>query len=277
MPGGRGGIGIVGLLILVGVMLLLGIDPRVLLQDGGLPVDQTQLPRGTDPFGQSWQRRGGGTPLSDKDKSFVAVVLAKTEDVWTQQFAKMGRRYEKPTLVLFDGVTQSGCGTALEQMGPFYCPLDHKVYLDLSFYRDLANRFRAPGDFARAYVIAHEVGHHVQTLLGITEKVMRARSQMNEVGSNAMQVRMELQADCLAGVWGNLADKLDKTLDPGDAEQALNAASAIGDDRIQRQTQGQVVPDSFTHGSSEQRVRWFKRGLQSGNLADCDTFSVANP
>lgn len=272
-PGRGGGIGIVGLLIIVGVMLLLGVDPRALLQDGGPPGGEAQLPRDAGPPSP----QGGGTPLNDRDKSFVSVVLAKTEDVWTEQFAQMGRRYEKPKLVLFDGAMQSGCGTGLAQMGPFYCPLDQKVYLDLSFYRDLANRFRAPGDFAQAYVIAHEIGHHAQTLLGVTEKVMRLRSQMSEAESNALQVRMELQADCFAGLWANRADKLDVTLDPGDAEEALNAASAIGDDRIQRQTQGQVTPDSFTHGSSEQRVRWFKRGLMSGNIADCDTFSVSNP
>ncbi len=297
IPGGGrggGGIGIIGILIILGLILLFGGDPRILLP-GGTPESggqaQREAPYDRDAFrlpgprqpgeasgGQG--RTGGGFPAeggqmaTDREKSFVSVVLAKTEDVWTRQFAGFGRQYVPPKLVLFDGATQSSCGMGVAQMGPFYCPLDQKVYLDLSFYRDLEKRFGAPGDFARAYVIAHEVGHHVQTLLGISEKVARARSRMSQVEGNNLQVRMELQADCFAGVWAHQAERLEQTLEPGDIEEALGAASAIGDDRIQRQTQGRVTPDSFTHGSSRQRVTWFKRGFETGDIQSCDTFAA---
>ena len=184
------------------------------------------------------------------------------------------RRYSDPKLVLFTGGVRSGCGTGLAQMGPFYCPNDEKVYIDLSFYQDLKNRFHAPGDMAQAYVIAHEIGHHVQKLLGIADQVEALRGRMSQGQANALQVRMELQADCFAGIWANHAEETKNIIEPGDIEEALNAASAIGDDRIQKQTQGYVVPDAFTHGSSAQRVRWFKRGYQSGKLEDCDTFNA---
>jgi predicted metalloprotease len=214
------------------------------------------------------------TAGEDDLKSFVSVVLATTEDVWQEMLARYGQSYRDPTLVLFSGATRSACGMGLAQMGPFYCPLDGKVYIDLDFYRALKNRFRAPGDMAQAYVIAHEIGHHVQTLLGITRQVERAKSQMGERQANALQVRMELQADCFAGIWANQAQETKDIIEPGDIDEALGAASAIGDDRIQKQTQGYVVPDSFTHGSSEQRVRWFRRGFDSGKLENCDTFNA---
>jgi predicted metalloprotease len=202
------------------------------------------------------------------------VVLGSTEDVWDDLLSRYGRRYSDPTLVLFTGATRSACGTGLAAMGPFYCPLDQKVYIDLDFYKELKSRFSAPGDFAQAYVIAHEIGHHVQTLLGITEQVEALKSRMGQSQANALQVRMELQADCFAGVWANRADETRNIVEPGDIDEALNAASAIGDDRIQRQTTGYVVPDAFTHGSSAQRVRWFKRGFESGKLESCDTFNA---
>ncbi len=195
------------------------------------------------------------------------MVLGTTEDAWTETFQRFGQRYREPTLVLFDGYVRSACGTGMSAMGPFYCPGDEKVYIDLDFYRELRNRFRAPGDFAQAYVIAHEVGHHVQKLLGIADKVEAARRRAGTKESNALQVRMELQADCFAGVWAHQLQSDKGLIEPGDIDEALGAASAIGDDRIQKQTQGYVVPDSFTHGSSAQRVRWFRRGYEDGNLA----------
>jgi predicted metalloprotease len=207
-------------------------------------------------------------------REFVAVVLADTEAAWTQIFAQQGRTYEKPTLVLFRDAVQSACGTASTAAGPFYCPGDRKVYLDLSFYDELKNRFGAPGDFAQAYVVAHEVGHHVQTLLGISDRVEQARQRGGERGANALSVRLELQADCFAGIWAHNADQSRQLLEAGDIDEGLNAASAIGDDRLQRQAQGYVNPDSFTHGTSEQRVRWFKTGFQSGDLKACDTFGA---
>jgi uncharacterized protein len=196
--------------------------------------------------------------------------------VWTQVFTGFGRRYSEPAMVLFSGATRTACGTGMAQMGPFYCPLDRKIYIDLSFYDMMKRKFDAPGDFAQAYVIAHEVGHHVQKLLGIADKVQELKQQSDETDANALQVRMELQADCLAGVWANLNDQVKNRLQPGDVEEGLNAASQIGDDMIQRRTQGQVVPDAFTHGSSEQRVRWFKRGLQAGEVSECDTFNASS-
>ncbi|WP_375057919.1 neutral zinc metallopeptidase [Zobellella sp. DQSA1] len=205
---------------------------------------------------------------------FVSVVLADTEDTWQPLFARMGSRYQDPTLVLFSGQVQSACGFAQAAMGPFYCPGDGKVYIDLSFYKDLKERHGAPGDFAQAYVIAHEVGHHVQNLLGISRKIHEARRRLPEVEANLLSVRQELQADCFAGIWGFYANQERQLLEPGDLEEALTAAAAIGDDRLQQQARGRITPDSFTHGSSEQRVRWFKRGFDSGELEYCNTFDA---
>ena len=258
-----GGVGGLGLVAIVLIGMFFGIDPTVLLQ--GVP--ETQTPS------VSVQQSGRPT-ANDDQREFVAVVLAETEDVWHEAFRKMGRTYQAPKLVLFSRAVESACGMAGSAMGPFYCPSDHKVYLDLSFFEDLRTRFGASGDFAQAYVIAHEVGHHVQTLLGISQKVNELQSRVNPSERNKLSVRMELQADCFAGVWAHQADKSRQILEAGDIEEGLNAASAIGDDRIQRKTQGHVVPDAFTHGSSAQRVRWFKLGLESGNLQTCDTFKT---
>ena len=283
--GGGGGIGIVGILIILGLMIFFGIDPRIILQQGssdrgGFPDIHFPQER-TDTTNVPIPEEGGGAKIErprstseDDLKRFVSVVLAETEDVWRALFQQVGQNYREPTLVLFTGGVRSGCGVGMSQMGPFYCPLDQKVYVDLAFYGDLKDRFQAPGDAAQAYVIAHEVGHHVQNLLGIMEQVEGLRPRLSEEQGNALQVRVELQADCFAGVWANKAQEAKQIFEPGDIEEALNAASAIGDDRIQRQTQGYVVPDSFTHGSSEQRVRWFKRGFESGNLKQCNTFDA---
>jgi len=205
---------------------------------------------------------------------FVSVVLADTEDTWQQIFAQQGATYREPTLVLFSGRVNSACGMASAAVGPFYCPADQKLYIDLSFFNDLSERHGAPGDFAQAYVVAHEVGHHVQTLLGISNKVQAAGRGQSKAAVNALSVRQELQADCFAGLWGHAANSQRQLLDPGDLEEALRAATAIGDDRLQREAGGQVVPDSFTNGSSQQRVEWFRRGFDGGNIADCDTFSA---
>jgi predicted metalloprotease len=213
----------------------------------------------------------------DEGAEFVSVVLADTEDTWTGVFRTEGRSYREPTLVLFTGAVESACGFAQAAVGPFYCPGDQKVYIDLAFYEDLKNRFRAPGDFAQAYVIAHEVGHHVQNLLGISSRVQAARARASEADGNALSVLLELQADCFAGVWGHHANRTRQLLEEGDIEEGLTAASAIGDDRMQRQAGRYVTPESFTHGSSEQRVRWFRRGLEEGNLGACDTFSSEAP
>jgi hypothetical protein len=204
------------------------------------------------------------------------VVLADTEDTWHAQFRQMGKAYQEPTLVLFSGAVESACGFAQAAVGPFYCPADQKVYIDLSFYQDLKSRHGAPGDFAQAYVIAHEIGHHVQNLLGISEKVHSARRQISQAEGNRLSVMLELQADCFAGVWAHHADRARHILEPGDVEEALNAASAIGDDRLQRESRGYVTPDSFTHGSSKQRVRWFRQGLESGDVMACNTFRADN-
>jgi uncharacterized protein len=214
-----------------------------------------------------------GAPANDEQAQFIAVVLKSTEDVWTQVFSEHGARYEPPVLVLFTGATQSACGVGQSAMGPFYCPRDRKVYLDLSFFQELSERFGAPGDFARAYVVAHEVGHHVQTLTGVSDRVAAAREEGGRGDSNALSVRQELQADCYAGVWGHYAARQD-LLEPGDAEEGLRAAAAIGDDRLQQQSQGRVSPESFTHGSSAQRVEWLRRGMENGRIESCDTFSA---
>jgi predicted metalloprotease len=253
-----------GLLALVVISLLLGVDPSAVLeQTGGTSV---QIDDGGAPAPQG--------PPSDELGQFVSVVLADTEDTWHELFADFGRPYEEPTLVLFTGLVRSACGMAQSAVGPFYCPSDGKVYIDLGFYRDLQQRFGAPGDFAQAYVIAHEVGHHVQMLLGISDRVHRAQSAAGQAEANALSVRMELQADCFAGVWAHHADRARALLEQGDIEEGLNAASAIGDDRLQRQAQGYVVPESFTHGSAEQRASWFARGLEAGDPDLCDTFNA---
>ena len=289
--GGRGGgIGILGLLILLGLMFFFGLDPRVIMQPGGpgggpggdetnfpdirLPQERPDTTNFPVPGQQGSPIERPQTTSEDDLKQFVAVVLADTEDVWRDLFARYGQRYSDPKLVLFSGGVRSACGIGMAQMGPFYCPYDEKVYIDLDFYGDLKNRFGAPGDMAQAYVIAHEIGHHVQKLLGIADQVEALKQRMGQTQANALQVRMELQADCFAGIWANRAQDSKDIIEPGDIEDALRAASAIGDDRIQKQTQGYVVPDAFTHGSSEQRVRWFKRGYQSGKLDACDTFNA---
>jgi predicted metalloprotease len=253
----------IGTLLLVLVAMYFGVDPSVILQG----VD----PGGPMPAPSVQQRRPGDDQLRD----FVSVILADTEDTWGELFRQMGRQYQQPRLVLFSGAVESACGFAEAAVGPFYCPGDRKLYIDLSFYRDLRDKLGAPGDFAQAYVIAHEVGHHVQNLLGIAERVHAARSRRSRAEANALQVKMELQADCLAGVWANNAQRARQILESGDIEEGLNAASAIGDDRLQRQAQGRVVPESFTHGSSAQRVRWFKRGIDSGDPGQCDTFAAS--
>lgn len=263
--GARGaGVGGLGLAIVVVVALLFGVDPSMLFQGGPSGFDQATVQQPGAPDGGA----------SDEMKDFVSVVLADTEDTWHELFAKSGGTYEEPSLVLFSGAVQSGCGFASAQVGPFYCPADRKVYLDLEFFDEMAQRFGAPGDFAQAYVIAHEVGHHVQTLLGISGKVQQLRSQLSAAEANALSVRLELQADCFAGLWANHANRSRQILEAGDVEEALGAATAIGDDRLQRQTQGYVVPDSFTHGTSEQRVRWFGAGLESGSIQACDSFNA---
>lgn len=213
-------------------------------------------------------------PADDQMARFVSTVLADTEDTWNALFRAQGADYVEPSLVLFSDMTPTACGTGQSAAGPFYCPGDQKIYIDLSFYRLMQERFRVSGEFAQAYVIAHEVGHHVQHLMGITDQVDRARRRMSEAEGNALSVRLELQADCFSGVWAHHADRARSILEAGDVEAALNAASAIGDDALQRQSQGQVVPDSFTHGTSEQRVRWFKRGIESGEVNACNTFEA---
>jgi uncharacterized protein len=259
-PGLLGG-GLGGIVILV-LALVFGVDPRVLLQ---------MLPADSPAPATAPQQSGERDPMKD----FVSVVLADTEDTWTTLFRRAGATYRDPKLVLFTGAAQSACGFAQAAVGPFYCPGDEKVYIDLSFYQDLRDRFHSPGDFAQAYVIAHEVGHHVQNLMGIAEKVHQTQERVSERQANALSVRMELQADCLAGIWAHHADRTRHILEQGDVEQALNAASQIGDDRMQMRARGYVSPDSFTHGSGEQRVRWFRAGLESGDLKQCDTFTAA--
>ena len=253
--------GLITLLLMV-AMMFLGFDPQMVAQIA---------PEIAGP-----QQQAPAKPINDEMTKMVKVVLADNEDVWGRLFPKHFRgRYAPPTLVLFSGRVQSACGMASAAAGPFYCPLDKKVYIDLAFYDELKRRFGAPGDFAQAYVIAHEVGHHVQTLLGTAERVRAAQQRGSLAQANAQQVRMELQADCYSGLWAHHAERARRVLEEGDIEEALNAATAIGDDRLQRQTQGHVVPDSFTHGTSAQRVRWFRRGLESGDLKACDTFGAA--
>ena len=256
-----GGLGTI-LLILVG--LYFGIDPALLMQ--GVETVSVPSSPGTRPAPGDLQ----DDPLAD----MVSVVVADTEDVWTDIFTASGLDYREPTLVLFTGTTRSACGMGQAEMGPFYCPADMKAYIDLGFYDELRNRFHAPGDFAQAYVIAHEIGHHVQNLLGLSDEVNRARQRLDPAAANELSVRVELQADCYAGVWANRADRARGILESGDVEEALNAASAIGDDRLQREARGTVVPDTFTHGTSAQRQRWFRVGLESGDPNDCDTFNA---
>jgi predicted metalloprotease len=252
-----------GTIVLVLAALYFGVDPTLLLQ--GLEVAQVGAPAPGGPT---------GVPADDPQAAFVSVVLADTEDVWRAQVRRAGRSYREPTLVLFSGRVRSACGLGQAAMGPFYCPADQTVYIDLGFYRELRERFRAPGDFAQAYVIAHEVGHHVQNLLGVSERVQALQRRAGARESNALSVRLELQADCLAGVWAKQADRMHDLLEEGDVEEGLRAASAIGDDTLQRQAGGRVVPDSFTHGTSAERVRWFRRGLDTGDTEACDTFTT---
>lgn len=268
--GGRGGgiggrhIGIGGVLLGLAVLYFTK-DPTLLLQSLTGSPDQISSQQ-SGPYQENANEADS--------RHLVAVTLADTETVWGQLFQQAGRQYEEPKLVMFTGAVNSACGTAESAAGPFYCPGDHQVYIDLSFYDELSQRFGAPGDFAKAYVIAHEVGHHVQNLLGTSDQVQRARQQGNETQANALSVKLELQADCYAGVWAYHANQQRQLLESGDVETALNAASAIGDDRLQKQARGYVTPDSFTHGTSEQRVRWFKRGIESGDLQQCDTFAA---
>ncbi len=253
----------IGMLVVVVLALALGIDPRPLLQNVANGPQPQAAP--VDP-----ERAAA----NDELRQFVSVVLGDTEDVWNALFEDMGRQYPHPTLVLFTDQTQSACGFAQSAMGPFYCPGDQKVYIDLGFYDEMKTRFGASGDFAQAYVIAHEIGHHVQNQMGILEQVHALKGRVSETEYNENSVRLELQADFLAGVWAHHAQKMRDVLEPGDVEEALNAASAIGDDRLQMQSRGVVVPDSFTHGTSAQRARWFRKGLQSGKVSDGDTFKV---
>jgi predicted metalloprotease len=255
-----------GIVLLLLAAWLLGVNPLQvlsLLAGGG-----SETMQGPDAGAGA---PAGGAP-ADEGADFVSVVLADTEDTWSALFAEAGSRYDAPKLVLFSQLVRSACGMAQSAMGPFYCPLDQTVYIDLDFYRDLRDRFGAPGDFAQAYVIAHEVGHHVQTLLGTSEQVRAAQQGASETQANALSVRLELQADCYAGVWAHHAHRVRQVLEAGDVEEGLGAAAAIGDDRLQQQTEGSVVPESFTHGSSRQRVEWFSRGLETGALERCDTF-----
>ena len=291
IPMGGGGMGLTTMLIVGAVMLLFGFNPLELLggMSGG---EMPNLPQHTrvGNAGQSGQgygvpgRSGASGPTQsvarepDPMKVRIAQVLKDTEDVWTDVFQSMGRRYVPPLLVIFSGSTRTGCGVGQTAMGQFYCPMDQRVYIDLAFYDELKRRFNAPGDFAQAYVVAHEVGHHVQTLLGISDRVQQLKSRSSERQNNAIQVRMELQADCYAGVWAARDYQLHKNrIQPGDVESGLNAAAQIGDDTLQKKSQGYVVPDAFTHGSSAQRVGWFKQGMLTGQVQSCDTFALKDP
>lgn len=259
-----GGLGVVAILL---IGMFLGVDPRILLSGvdtlgGGTTVEQT------GPYQE--------TAAEAELREFTATVLATTEDAWAARFAGLGGSYRAPTLVLFTGAVDSACGFAQAAMGPFYCPPDERVFIDLSFFQEMEAQLGAGGDFAPAYVIAHEVGHHVQNLLGYSGRVQELRQRVSQVEANQLSVRLELQADCLAGIWARDTDRLRGLLEAGDIEEALGAASAVGDDRLQRQAQGRVVPDSFTHGSSEQRMRWFRRGFEQGSFEACDTFKAAD-
>lgn len=292
--GRKGGLSITTLLIIGAIMLLFGMNPLDLLRGGGgmpgggVQFDIPGMPSGGRPSAggsrQPFEIPGlpGGSPSqapqqtsTDDEKSrFIKQVLADTEDVWHRVFKKVGKTYREPKLVLFRNSYPTACGHGQAAMGPFYCPLDQKIYIDLAFYEQLKRQFKAPGDFAQAYVVAHEVGHHVQTILGIAGKVQQAKSRMSKRDANALQVRMELQADCLAGVWANVNDQLHSRLEPGDIKEGINAAKQIGDDMIQKRQTGRVVPEAFTHGSAEQRVRWFMRGFDSGEMQVCETFKA---
>ena len=252
----------IGTIVIALIAMYFGVDPSVILNQANnlAPEQQTQTQF---------------SPEEERLKEFMSVVLADTEDVWGELFSRAGKTYEQPKLVLFSGAVQSGCGAAQSAMGPFYCPADRKMYLDMSFFNELSKRLDAPGDFAQAYVVAHEVGHHVQNLMGIAERVHSAQ-QGGGREANALQVRMELQADCFAGVWAYHANKKRQILEPGDTDEALAAASGVGDDRLQQKSRGYVVPESFTHGSSAQRMRWFTTGMQQGDPAQCDTFNATN-
>ena len=291
LPIGKGGIGIFGILIALGLMFFFGIDPSVILGGGGgggFPMPKIDRNGGALPKfdipglpGTKGEQAGGGQAPAparpagtDDAASFVKVVLADTEDIWTKQFASFGQRYSNPALVLYTDQTRTACGPGQAMMGPFYCPIDQKVYLDLNFFTELSRRFGAPGDFAQAYVVAHEIGHHVQKQLGIADKVQQLKEQVSEADANGLQVRMELQADCLAGVFANQDTKLNNFLQQGDIEEGLNAAAQIGDDNLQKKATGRVMPEAFTHGTSEQRVRWFRKGVESGNMQACDTFNT---
>jgi len=257
----------IGAIVLSLIVALLGGDPSVIWDQQQAPSDR--------PGTEAPQRQRSAA--DDRMADFVSVVLADTEDTWQTLFRQSGATYVEPKLVLYSGAVESACGFARSAVGPFYCPADQKLYIDLSFYEDLKNRHQAPGDFAQAYVIAHEVGHHVQNLMGISDKVRAMQRRVDRVEANQLSVRLELQADCFAGIWANRANRSRQILEEGDIEEALNAASSIGDDRLQSQARGYVTPDSFTHGSSAQRVRWFKQGIQTGNPAQCNTFAAANP
>ena len=255
---GGGGLGAV---VLIGLALLFGVDPRSLLQDGG-----------AGPAAVQQQGPPQGLQSNDEDARFAAAVLAYTEDTWGQVFIERGSTYDPPTLVLYDQGHPTGCGFGQSAMGPFYCPSDRRVYLDLSFFRELSDRFGAPGRFAEAYVIAHEVGHHVQNLLGISDAAQQQEQGVSRAEANRVSVRVELQADCFAGVWAARTNQTRNFLDPGDIDQGLTAASAVGDDTLQKETQGRVAPDAFTHGTSAQRVRWFRQGYSDPRIEACDTF-----
>jgi len=254
----------IGIIVIALIAMYFGIDPSLILNQQGPPSVSTS----------SHSTSSLSTPANEQLVDFVSVVLGDTEDTWHELFRQMGKTYKEPVLVLFSGAVESACGFAQAAVGPFYCPRDQKVYIDLSFYQDLKNRYQAPGDFAQAYVISHEVGHHVQTLLGISQQVHKLRGRLNEVDANKVSVMQELQADCFAGVWAHHAHRTRQILEEGDVEEALNAASSIGDDRLQQQSRGYVTPDSFTHGSSKQRVRWFRQGLKTGKISQCNTFKA---
>jgi uncharacterized protein len=268
---GRRGAGIgIGTIVIVVIGYFMGINPVTLLSllNGDPQAVNAPAPGNAPASGNT------AADANDPQVDFVRAILGETEAVWGVYFKDMGKVYTRPKLKLFSGQVESACGFASSASGPFYCPGDQKVYIDLTFYRQLATEFGAPGDFARAYVIAHEVGHHVQNLLGITDSAAQAERRAGRVGANQVSVQIELQADCFAGVWAEQANAARKILEPGDLEQGLKAASSVGDDTLQRRTQGTVVPDSFTHGSSAQRVRWFRRGFDSGKIDSCDTFSA---